>query len=79
MSALESYLHGWLHLLPRIKCPTLLVRGAESSALTKEQAERMRPLFKDCTYVEITDSDHMVYVDNPKEFDPAFDAWLAHL
>jgi len=35
-----------------------------------------RPLIPDCTYVEITDSDHMVYVDNPKEFDPAFDAWL---
>jgi len=79
MSALETYLHGWLHLLPRIRCATLLVRGTESSALTKEQAERMRPLIQDCTYVEITDSDHMVYVDNPKEFDPAFDAWLAHL
>ena len=79
MSALETYLHGWLHLLPRIRCPVLLVRGTESSALTKEQAERMRPLIGDCTYVEITDSDHMVYVDNPGEFDPAFDAWLARL
>lgn len=79
MSALESYLHGWLHLLPRIRCATLLVRGAESSALTSEQAERMRPLLHDCTCVEITDSDHMVYVDNPKEFDPAFDAWLEGL
>jgi len=79
MSALETYLHGWLHLLPRIQCPTLLVRGTESRALTKEQAERMRPLIKDCTYVEISDSDHMVYVDNPKEFDPAFDAWLEGL
>jgi pimeloyl-ACP methyl ester carboxylesterase len=79
MSALETYLHGWLHLLPRIQCPTLLVRGTESWALSREQAERMRPHIKDCTYVEITDSDHMVYVDNPKEFDPAFDAWLEDL
>jgi pimeloyl-ACP methyl ester carboxylesterase len=57
----------------------LLVRGTESWALSREQAERMRPHIRDCTHVEITDSDHMVYVDNPKEFDPAFDAWLEGL
>jgi len=79
MSAIEAHRHGWLHLLPRIQCPALLVRGTVSWAFSKDEAERMRPLVKNCTYVEVTDSDHMVYVDNPQEFDPAFDAWLARL
>jgi len=43
---------------------------------SEAQAERMRPLIRRLTYVEIGGSDHMVYVDNPSEFDPAFDAWL---
>jgi len=79
MSAIEAHLHGWLHLLPRIECPVLLVRGTVSWAFSKEQAERMRPLIRHLTYVEIRDSDHMVYVDNPQEFEPAFDAWLESL
>lgn len=76
MSAIESYLHGWLHLLPAIECPTLLVRAADSWDFSEAQAARMRPLIRHLTYVEIDGSDHMVYVDNPSQFDPAFDAWL---
>jgi 2-succinyl-6-hydroxy-2,4-cyclohexadiene-1-carboxylate synthase len=79
MSAIEAYLHGWLHLLPCIGCPTLLVRAADSWDFSDAQAERMRPLIHRLTYVEIGGSDHMVYVDNPSEFDPAFDAWLEAL
>ena len=76
MAAIESYRHAYLDLLPRIRCPVLLVRGSVSWAFSKEQAGRMRPLVRRLTYVEITDSDHMVYVDNPKEFDPVLDSWL---
>jgi pimeloyl-ACP methyl ester carboxylesterase len=79
MAACEEYLQGWLHLLPQIRCPVLLVRATESWALSREAAERMRPLIRDCTYVEVSNSDHLVYTDNPGEFYPAFDAWLARL
>jgi 2-succinyl-6-hydroxy-2,4-cyclohexadiene-1-carboxylate synthase len=79
MSAIEAYVHGWLHLLPAVQCPTLLVRATESWAFSEAQAAEMRPLIRHLTYVEISGSDHMVYVDNSSEFDPAFDAWLRSL
>ncbi len=79
MSAIETYRHAFLDLLPRIRCPVLLARATESWAFSEAQAGQMRPLIRHLTYAEITGSDHMVYVDNPAEFDPAFDAWLAAL
>lgn len=39
----------------------------------------MRPLIKDCTYFEVSNSEHMVYADNPEEFYPAFDQFLREL
>ena len=39
----------------------------------------MRAAIKDCTYFEITNSDHMVYADNPDEFDPQFEQFLSNM
>lgn len=80
MAALEAYSkQDWTDLLPRLRCPVLLVRAAESWELSAEHAQRMRSRIPDCTYVEISDSDHMVYADNPGEFYPALDAWLSRV
>jgi pimeloyl-ACP methyl ester carboxylesterase len=79
MAALAEYNREWYHILPRIRCPVLLVRATESWCLSREDAERMRALIKDCTYFEVTKSDHMVYVDNPEEFYPGFDAFLSRM
>jgi len=79
MSALATHSRKWFHLLPRIQYPVLLVRAAESWCLSKEDAEKMRSLIKDCTYFEVGNSDHMVYADNPDEFYPQFDSFLSRV
>lgn len=76
MAAIGAYLEGWYHLLPQIQCPVLFVRAAESWCLSKEEADKMRGLIRNCTYFEVTDSDHMVYADNPQEFYPQFEQFI---
>ena len=79
MRAIEEYWVSWYDILPTIKCPVLLVRAAESWCLSKEAAEKMKPLIADLTYFEVSNSDHMVYTDNPEEFFPQFDDFLKTL
>lgn len=76
MAAIGEYWKSWFHILPEIQRSILLVRATESWCLSKENADKMRALIKDCTYFEVSDSDHMVYTDNPDEFYPRFDEFL---
>jgi 2-succinyl-6-hydroxy-2,4-cyclohexadiene-1-carboxylate synthase len=76
MAALAEYRQSCFHILPQIQCPVLLVRAANSWALPREEADKARALIKDCMYFEVTNSDHMVYADNPDEFYPQFDQFL---
>ena len=76
MAALAHYNRDWHHLLPRISCPTLLVRAVDSWCLSKEAADRMVSIIPDVTYFEVPDSDHMVYVDNDDAFYPPFEQFL---
>ena len=76
MAAIGHYNARWFDLLPRLQCPTLLVRAADSWDLPKETAEKMRGLIRDVEYAEICGSDHMVYADNPAEFDTVMDRFL---
>jgi pimeloyl-ACP methyl ester carboxylesterase len=62
--------------LPKITCPTLIVRGAESDVLSRETAERMAKTIPTCTLVEVPRSGHTVPLDNPKGFLEAVDAFL---
>ena len=57
---LESY---WL----KIDVPICLVRGANSTHLTAEQAEKMKSL-RDVDFVEIENAEHWVHADNPVAF-----------
>ena len=76
MAALDAYYTDWYHLLPTIKCPVLLARAQDSWCMPQEDASKMKTMLKNCTYVEITNSDHMIYVDNPNEFYPVLDQFL---
>jgi 2-succinyl-6-hydroxy-2,4-cyclohexadiene-1-carboxylate synthase len=77
MSAIATYHQEWFDILPTIQCPVLLVRATESWCLSPEVADRMRAMIPNCTYFEVSKSDHMVYVDNPDDFYPPFEQWLA--
>jgi len=79
MSAISHYLTAWFDILPKIKCPVLLIRAENSSDLTREEAEFMRGVISNCVYAEISGSDHMAYIDNPDEFYPVFEDFLKNL
>ncbi len=55
-------------LLPKIACPTLLIRGADSDVLSPETAARMAREIPNCTLVTVPDSGHSVPLDNPAGF-----------
>ena len=57
--------------LPKISCPTLVMRGAESDILSPEVARRMLDLLPDGYFVEIPDAGHPIPVDNPEAFEEA--------
>ena len=54
--------------LPRIPCPTLVVRGAESDILSAEVAKKMAERLPDGRVVEIAGAGHTVPADRPEEF-----------
>ncbi len=54
--------------LPRIPCPTLVVRGAESDILSAEVAKKMTERLPDGRVVEIAGAGHTVPADRPEEF-----------
>ncbi len=54
--------------LPRITCPTLVVRGAESDILAPDVAKKMAERLPDGRLVEIAGAGHTVPVDRPQEF-----------
>jgi len=76
MSAIDVYYQGWHHILRQIQCPVLLVRAESSWYLAKEEVPEMRRLLHSCSYLEVTNSDHMVYADNPDEFYPALEDFI---
>lgn len=76
MSAIDVYYQGWHHILKQIQCPVLLIRAENSWYLSKEEAVKMEKTLKNCTYFEMSNSDHMIYVDNPDEFYPRFEEFI---
>ncbi len=54
--------------LPRITCPSLIIRGAQSRVMRKEAALEMEKAIPKSRYVEIPRSTHQVPSDNPGAF-----------
>lgn len=63
-------------LLPAIKCPTLLIRGAGSSVLSKAVAERMNTQIPKSNLQTIKMAGHNVMLDNPDAFYEACSAFV---
>ena len=55
-------------MLPKIKAPTLLIRGGLSDVLDPEVAERMLREIPDCKFALVEDSGHSVPLESPKGF-----------
>ena len=54
--------------LPRISCPTLVVRGAESDILSADVAKKMTERLPEGRLIEIEGAGHTVPADRPEEF-----------
>jgi esterase len=54
--------------LPKIACPTLVVRATETDVLGREIANKMIETLPDGRLVEIERAEHMVFEDNPADF-----------
>jgi len=62
--------------LPRITCPTLIVRGAVSDILSPEIAKRMLAALPDGRLVEVAGAGHTVPGDQPDAFARAVRAFI---
>ena len=62
--------------LPRITCPTLIVRGAASDILSPEIAKRMLEALPDGRLVEVAGAGHTVPGDQPDAFARAVRAFI---
>ena len=62
--------------LPKITCPSLIVRGTGTDLLSPEIAQRMVETMPDATLVEVQRAGHMVFEDNPPDFIAAVKGFL---
>ena len=77
---------GWFALpakprpdLARLRCPTLLVRGSESTLLPSDAAQSFVDEVKSARLVEIPEAGHHVLVDQPERLLACLEAFLAGL
>ncbi len=66
---------AWAYL-DGIACPTLLVRGAQSTLLIHDVAERMQRRIPNCQFVEVPGGAHWCYDENPGGFLSALRGFL---
>lgn len=62
--------------LPKISCPTLVVRGANTDTLSPEVARKMVQVIPNAQLVEVQRAGHMVFEDNPEDFIAAVKRFL---
>jgi pimeloyl-ACP methyl ester carboxylesterase len=65
--------------LPSVASPLLVARGASSSIMTREAAERVAGSVRHGTIVELPNTYHHLIVDDPAGFVSRVDAWLGGL
>ena len=53
--------------LPKIACPTLVIRGTETDVLATDTAQRMLKELPDGHLTEVQRAGHMVFEDNPED------------
>ena len=62
--------------LSKVTCPTLIIRGSETDTLSPEVAERMVQTLADGRLAHVDKAAHMVFEDNPEQFNAALADFL---
>jgi pimeloyl-ACP methyl ester carboxylesterase len=60
----------------QVTCPTLIIRGSETDTLGLAVAERMVETLADGKLVHVSNAAHMVFEDNPEEFNQVLGEFL---
>ncbi|MNB79825.1 Soluble epoxide hydrolase [compost metagenome] len=76
MGANIAYNMDWYHLLPDIKCRTLIIRAKNSEAVPDKALFKMKKLLAKCSDFEMSHPNHNVHLSNPAEFYACFDPFL---
>lgn len=79
MAANIAYEENWLYLLPKIECPTMLIRAKGGKAVSDEDLIKMQSLILDCISHEMSHPDHNVHLGNKEEFYGYFNGLLKRL
>jgi pimeloyl-ACP methyl ester carboxylesterase len=79
MAANIAYEQSWFYLLPKIKCPVMLIRAKDSEAVSDEDLLKMKSLLTDCVSHDMLQSDHNVHLSNKAEFYGYFDELLERI
>lgn len=79
MAANIAYDENWFHLLPSIKCPTLLIRSRSHEAVPDEDFTKMQSVISNCMAHEMSDPNHNVHLSNKEEFYGYFDEFLSSI
>ena len=62
----EARSKDWWDLIPKVKCPVLLIHVNNSSELPNEIAFKMQKKISDIEYVKMKNSGHNFHLENPK-------------
>jgi 2-succinyl-6-hydroxy-2,4-cyclohexadiene-1-carboxylate synthase len=76
MAANIAYDRSWFHILPKIKCPALLLRAGGGGNVPDGDFAMMQSLLPDCIAREVSSPDHNVMLSNKEEFYSYFDELL---
>ena len=78
VSNINNY-RAWYDLLPRIRCPVLLLRAKRGEAVPDADFEKMQSMITNCMAREMSDPDHNVFLSKKEEFYGYFDEFLEML
>ena len=62
-----------------VRCPTLVVRGADSDVVSKDAAEEVFGRIRDCRLAVVEKASHLVPGDNPSRFNEVVSDFLSEL
>jgi len=76
IAAGKTYDTSWYHVLPEIKCSTLLIRSQGQAIITDEDFEKMESMISNCIAYQMSHPDHNIHLANKEEFYQYFDQFL---
>jgi hypothetical protein len=79
MAANIAYYQAWFDLLPKIRCPVLLIKSKGEESVQEADFARMKSLLPGCLAYEMSSPDHNVHVGEKDEFYRYFDEFLGRI